>query len=288
MEEHWLANRLLAVRRFDEGGEPAVMLHGLGGTSLNWTDLAFQMAGRLDSWAIDLPGFGATPPPRDGDYSPQGYARGVVELIDEHIEESVHLFGNSMGGAIALQVAARYPDRVRSLTLISPALPGNRVRSANFHLPVLAVPGVGERLTARYMKQAPVTRVRDTLRTCYADTDRIHPQRLAEAIAEVERRDRLTYSSDAWVQALRGLLKNMVETGPERPLALARRITAPTLLIYGQKDKLVDPRGAHRVGNLIPDSRVVMLPDSGHVAQMEHPEYVKHYWEELIGPPWRP
>lgn len=282
VEECWLTNRLLAVRRVDGGGTPAVMVHGLGGNSLNWTDLAYGFQGRLDSWAVDLPGFGASPPPRDGDYSVAGHARAVVELIDEQVQAPVHLFGNSLGGAVALQVASRYPDRIRSLTMISPALPGTRPAKGNIHMPVMAVPGVGSRLMARYAKTPAASRTRATIDLCFASPSRLSRERLDEAIKETERRDRLTYPPDAFVQSLRGLFRTMVEKGPERPWKLAEKVVCPTLLIYGGQDELIDAKAAHQAGNRIPDARVVLLPDCGHVAQMEHPEQIIGFWNELI------
>jgi pimeloyl-ACP methyl ester carboxylesterase len=285
VEECWLPNRLLGVRRVAGGGTPTVMIHGLGGSSLNWTDLAYGLEGRLDTWSVDLPGFGASPPPRDGDYSPAGHARAVVELIDKQIQSPVHLFGNSMGGAIALQIAAKYPDRVRSATLISPALVSGRPSMTNIHMPVIAVPGIGERIVARYLRAAPARRVQTTIDTCFASPDRYSKLRMEEAVAEAQRRDRLTYPVDAFVKSLRGLLRSMVDKGPEGPWELARSVQCPTLLVYGRKDKLVDPKTAYKAGNAIPDSRVVVLPDVGHVAQMENPAEVIRYWYDLIDGP---
>ena len=99
----WLAQRALSVRHRPgaPGAEPAVMIHGLGGSSLNWTDLMVGLSDRLDSSAVDLAGFGESPPPRDGDFSPLGQARGIADLIQEKYSEPVHLFGNSLGGAVA-------------------------------------------------------------------------------------------------------------------------------------------------------------------------------------------
>lgn len=282
-EEIWLDNRMVTVRRVAEGGTPAVMIHGLGGSSLNWTDLAWDLAGRLDTWAVDLPGFGASPPPRDGDYSPAGQAAGVLELITERIGRPVHVFGNSMGGAIAVQLAARAPEWVRSVTMVSPALPGGRITRSNMHLPVIAVPGVGERILRRYLRSSPEFRARATIDVCFADPRRLHPERLAEAVAEVARRDSLTYVGDAFAQSTRGLMATFLERGPERPVALMRRIRKPVLLIYGRKDQLVDPLGGYKLASQFPDARVVVIPDSGHVAQMEHPELVAAAWRDLIG-----
>ncbi len=282
-EEIWLDDRMLTVRRVAEGGTPTVMIHGLGGSSLNWTDLALEFRGRLDSWAVDLPGFGASPPPRDGDYTPAGHARAVLDLITERIGRPVHIFGNSMGGAIAVQLAARAPQWVRSMTLVSPALPGGKIKRSNMHLPVIAVPGVGERLLRRYLQASPEFRAKATIDVCFADPGRMHPERMAEAVAEVDRRDSLPYTGDAFVQSTRGLLATFVERGPQRPAALMTRIHCPVLLVYGRKDQLVDPSGGYKIASHLANARVVVIPDSGHVAQMEHPELVAGAWRDLIG-----
>lgn len=257
-------------------------VHGLGGSSLNWTDLMARLQPYVDGWAVDLGGFGASPPPRDGDMTPAGHARGVAELIDDIGNGPVHLFGNSLGGAVALQLAARRPDLVRTLTLVSPALPSLFATKSNFHLPVIAVPGVGERLVPKYLESDAGGRVRGTIDVTFADPSRVAPERLAEAVAEVRERDHLPYASDAFLRTLRGLLKTFVDVGPNRPWKLASRVTCPTLVVYGRKDPLVDPRSAHRVTKHFRDAHVVVLPDSGHVAQMEHPEFVAAAWERFL------
>lgn len=283
VEEVWLTDRMLTVRRVAQGGTPTVMIHGLGGSSLNWTDLAYEFAGRLDTWAVDLPGFGSSPPPRDGDYSLAAQARAVLALITERIGRPVHLFGNSMGGAISVQLAARAPEWVRSVTLVAPALPGGKIMKTNAHLPVIAVPGVGERVLRRYLRASPEFRAKATIDVCFADSQRMPPQRMAEAVAEVTRRDGLTYTGDAFVQSTRALLATMIDRGPDRPVALLAKIERPVLLIYGRKDQLVDPLGGYKVASHLPDARVVVIPDCGHVAQMEHPELVAAAWRDLIG-----
>ena len=115
-----------------EGAEPALFVHGLGGSATNWTDLMDLLrkppADRPDEPAIaceavDLPGFGFSPVPASGDYSIDAMAAAVGDLIDARGHWPVHLVGNSLGGAVCVRLAARRPDLVRTLTLISPALP---------------------------------------------------------------------------------------------------------------------------------------------------------------------
>lgn len=110
------------------GVAPALLVHGLGGSSQNWSALMPLLTDVLDSEAVDLPGFGDSPPPDDGNYSVTGHARAVIRLLDAGGRGPVHLFGNSLGGAVATRVAAVRPDLVRTLTLVSPALPEIRVQ----------------------------------------------------------------------------------------------------------------------------------------------------------------
>ena len=128
-----------------------IFVHGLGGSSLNWTDLMLTLDTQLTGYAVDLPGFGMSPPPRDGDYTPSGHARAVAEFILAKGLGPVDLFGNSLGGAVALQLAARKPELVRSLTLISPAFPSLYATKGNVHLPAIAIPGIGEKLIPKYL-----------------------------------------------------------------------------------------------------------------------------------------
>jgi pimeloyl-ACP methyl ester carboxylesterase len=280
----WLAQRALSVRHRPGalGAEPAVMIHGLGGSSLNWTELMAGLSDRLDCSAVDLAGFGESPPPRDGDFSPLGQARGVAELIQERHSEPVHLFGNSLGGAVALQLAARYPELIRSLTLISPALPRLLPTRETMHMPIIALPGVGDRLLKRYGRVDAEQRVQSTFELTCEDSSRVHPQRMVDALAEVRARDSLSYVSDVYRQSLRGLIATYLERGPERPWKLAESITVPTLLIYGRVDRVVNSVAAHRATRHFPNAHVVTIPDSGHVAQIEHPELVERSWRHFI------
>lgn len=281
-----LRDRTLMARHapaLDDDAPAAVFVHGLGGSALNWTDLMGLLQPDVDGWAVDLGGFGQSPPPRDGDMSPRGHARSVAEFIESLDRGPVHLFGNSLGGAIAVQLAGRSPHLVRSLTLVSPALPGYRVTRSSAHLPVLAVPGVGERLIPKFNEQNSAgARVKGTIDVCFADPSRLSDARRAEAVAETEGRDHLPYAADAMLRSLRGLLATYVDRGPQRPWKLAEQVTCPTLVVYGQKDPLVDAKAAHRITKHFRDAHVVVLPDSGHVAQMEHPEFVAQAWQRYL------
>jgi pimeloyl-ACP methyl ester carboxylesterase len=261
------------------GSEPAVFVHGLGGSALNWTDLMAQLSDagatpQLATEALDLPGFGFSPPPADSDYSLDARVAAVTALIDKRGYGPVHLIGNSLGGAISTRVAARRPDLVKTLTLISPALPDLRPRPLPLRLAVVAMPGVGRWLVTK-MKTLPVERrAESSIAELYVDPDRIQPERRAEAIAEMLRRDALGYSVDALLGSARSLLTEYTRPGPASLWADAARVTAPTLLIHGSHDRLVNPGMSGRAARTFPNCRVIVLPRIGHVAMMERPEEV--------------
>ena len=258
------------------------MVHGLGGSALNWTDLMAQLTDRLDSRAPDLPGFGFSPPPDDGDYSLDGHARAVIALLEHDDRGPVHLFGNSLGGVVATHVASSRPDLVRSLVLISPALPNFRPGLWRTQVALLSLPGLGQLLSRRLVDMSPQERVRGLLDLVYADPSVISPERVAEAVVEVERRAALPYAVDAMAASTRGLVTSFLVSGSSAPWARASRVTAPTLLMYGREDKLVSSRVAPKAKAAFPNATVVVLPKTGHVAQMEHPELVARFVREHL------
>jgi len=170
------------------------------------------LAPDFDCAALDLPGSGFSPPPRTGaGYSVTGHAGTVARLIETLDAGPVHLVGNSMGGAVAVRLAARRPDLVRTLTLISPALPDLKLRASAAHFPVLALPFAGEWLIRRYTARYPVeNRVSSVFATCFYDPARVHPDRLALEVEALRRRDELSYEA----------------TSLARAAALARRVAA--------------------------------------------------------------
>lgn len=263
--------------------ESAVFIHGLGGSSTNWTELMALLAPHVHCVAVDLPGFGQSPPPMHGDYKLSAHADITAAVIRGELgDRPVHIFGNSMGGATAVQLAARYPELVRSMTLISPALPELRPRRSNIHMPLTAIPGLGEKLMERVLRNDVEWRVKMSTEICYSDPSTLDPRRMADQIAEARERDEYPHTAEASLASLRGLLATYFDYSHQSPWKLARKIAAPTLLIYGRDDKLVNPRAAFRSSRAFPNARIMVMPRTGHVAQMEHPRWVAQAWFELI------
>lgn len=265
-----------------EGLPPALYVHGLGGSSQNWSALMPLLDGLVDSEALDLPGFGDSPPPDDGNYSVTGHARAVIRYLDAAERGPVHLFGNSLGGAVATRVAAVRPDLVETLTLISPALPEIRAQRTAWPTALLSVPGVARLFTRLTKEWSAEQRVRGVMALCYGDPGMVTPEGFRDAVEEMERRLALPYFWDAMARSSRGLVNAYTLGGQHGLWRQAERVLAPTLLVYGGRDQLVAYRMARRAARAFRDSRLLSLPDAGHVAMMEYPETVASAFRELL------
>ncbi|GAA4966919.1 hypothetical protein GCM10023238_38490 [Streptomyces heliomycini] len=205
-----------------EGLPSALYIHGLGGSSLNWSALMPLLDDVVDSEAVDLPGFGDSPPPDDGDYSVTAHARVVIRYLDATGRGPVHLFGNSLGGAVRDPCRRRTPDLVRTLTLVSPALPELRVQRTAVPTGLLAVPGVATAVhpdhprvdggTARPGRDAAL------LRRSRAGVAGRVPQRRAGDGARL----RLPYFWDAMARSARGIVSAYLLGRPARTVAPGR------------------------------------------------------------------
>lgn len=260
----------------------ALFVHGLGGSSQNWTALMPLLQDVLDSEAVDLPGFGDSPPPDDGNYSVTGHARAVIRFLDAGGRGPVHLFGNSLGGAVATRVAAVRPDLVRTLTLISPALPEIRVQLSAAPTALLAVPGIVSLFARMTRDWSAEERTRGVMALCYGDPARVSADGLRDAVAEMERRLALPYFWDAMARSARGIVDAYTLGGQHGLWRQAERVLAPTQLVYGGRDRLVSYRMARRASAAFRDARLLTLPDAGHVAMMEYPEAVAQAFRELL------
>jgi pimeloyl-ACP methyl ester carboxylesterase len=266
-----------------DGREVVLCLHGMTGDATNWTDLMAELRPDFAAVAVDLPGSGFSPPPRTRrGYSITALARIVAELIEALGTGPVHLIGNSMGGAVALRTAARRPDLVRTLTLISAALPDRRPHRQTIHFPVIAVPLLGDRLVRQFSRIPAENRIAGVIQACYCNPAAIHPARLAASVEELRRRDELGYDIAVVTGAARTLV---AETLRPRAFSLwrdAERLTMPSLVLFGAQDRLVSPDLAARTAKTFPGARVAVLDQTGHLGQMEHPAVVASLFREMV------
>ncbi len=243
--------------------------------------------------SLDLPGFGRTEPPRHFDYSMPAHADTVARFVRGLDAGPVHLFGNSMGGAISMLVASRHPELVRTLTLISPAMPDLRPYFSRMSDPRLAVaylPVVGPPVRRSMAREDVDRRVMRLLTLCFAEPDRIPESRRREAADEFVERERLVWSNPALARSTVGLFRTWLAPRSRSLWSIAPTISAPTLVVWGAKDKLVTVRKAPRTAQLLPRGRLLVLPNTGHVSQMERPGTVARavlgMWERVEAGEW--
>lgn len=266
------------------GVTPAVYVHGLGGSATNWTDLAGVLAPLMPSYALDLPGFGLSDPPADGDYSLGACARLVVSYVEQL--GPVHLFGNSMGGAVALMVAARRPDLVVTLTLVSPAVPDLRPdprRVSDIRLPLAFVPVLGRRVRHQLANTSPQVRAEQMIRLCFADPDAVPEHKIAAAVAEAGDRSGQSWASQALGKSFGAMLQAWVSVPGRSLWSIAAQVQAPTLLVWGTEDRLVSVDRSPRLVRTIKRSRLLVFNRVGHVAQMEKPVAVGRAVRAMLG-----
>jgi pimeloyl-ACP methyl ester carboxylesterase len=257
----------------DASGTPVVLVHGLGGSHLNWVHVGPALAAGRRVVALDLPGFGLTPA---GDRSTSVHANAVVlaRFLDEVLGAPAVLVGNSMGGMISLLLAARSPERVAGLVLVDPALPAPRQRqdrqvAVTFAL--YAVPRVGElflsRLQSRYTDRQ---RVLGTVQLCFADASRADAAVVDAGVTLTQWRGALPAKDTEFLGAARSLLA--VLRRPRRYDALISGIDRPVLLVHGDRDRLVPFAAAQRTATRNPGWSTAWLDGVGHTPQLEVPE----------------
>jgi pimeloyl-ACP methyl ester carboxylesterase len=266
----------LHVRRTTgpETGELVVYLHGLGGSASNFTDLAGLLATRYPGMAVDLPGFGRSAPPEGFDYALDSHAEVVAAFVGGLPQRPVHLVGNSMGGAVALLIAARHPELVRTLTLLAPAMPDLRVDPRRLSDPrmVLAfLPFVGGEARRRLAAVPPAQRVEQMLRACFADPSAVSDARRVAAAEELTERAGLAWAAAALNRSTEGLIRSWLTPRARSLWQVAGKVAAPALVVWGAADKVVSVRKAPRTAALLPRGRLFVLPRTGHVPQMERP-----------------
>jgi pimeloyl-ACP methyl ester carboxylesterase len=270
-----------------------VYVHGLGGSSTNWTDLAALLSPFAAGVAVDLPGFGLSEPGPGFDFSLEAHADVVASFVNGLDAGPVHLVGNSMGGAVALLVAARRPELVRTLTLISPAMPDRRPDPRRLSDPMMVLaylPLIGRRARRRLASFGPRERAAQVIKLCFAHPEAFPSHRMDELVEEHAARAGLKWADAAMSQSTLGIFRTWFARGSASLWSIAPLVSAPTLVVWGTEDRVISVRRAARTATALPHGRLLVLPRTGHVAQMERPiavaKAVLGMWERVEAEGW--
>ena len=255
-------------------GPDLVLVHGLGGSVDNWSAVGPALADRYRVFALDLRGFGRTPLEDRGSTQVKDNRVLLDRFLDEVVGGPAILVGNSMGGMISILESAAEPEKVRALALVDPVLPYEATEHGD-----PAVVGVfsvymlenAHEIVQGYLDSAgPEESVRMTLELCSVDAKRI-PQDAVEALVSLahERAD-MKWAARAQIEAARSLLE--LSANADEYFAAVAAVTAPTLLLHGEKDRLIPLAAAEALAAKRPDWTFEVFEDIGHIPQLEAPE----------------
>jgi pimeloyl-ACP methyl ester carboxylesterase len=280
------------VHYIDFGGEgqPLLMVHGLGGSALNWAAVGPQLSKQYHAVAIDLAGFGQTPLFRRS--ATLGANANLVHRFAEQVlGEPVVLIGNSMGGHIGILEAGDHPASVRALVLVDPAIPGLRAIRPQAGLlgvtAAISIPGLAEIVVDRRVRRLGAERlVQQTISMVAADPARIDPALMeAHVLLTRERGNLGRQNSRAFLQATRSLGLRMADP---RFWIKVRKVKAPTLVVHGALDRLIPVSAVRDLVRRRPDWTLEVLEGVGHVPMMETPDLflrvVNHWMAYRIAP----
>lgn len=260
---------------------PQLLVHGLGGSSVTWIEVMRGLSEHGPVVAVDLPGFGRTRPGSADALTVRGYVEFLVEVVDALGWDQFTVHGNSMGGLVATFLAARHPERVQRLVLVSPAFPP-RI-PVGLVVPSRAtldgmVPIALSSLTAAALGIVGLAgadlderRNRALLKLIYPDPDGVDRRVLALMAAdfaqdsENDGRDRRRAMLSA-TRSIAGLW-----TDPRRAWRAIDRVAAPTLLLGGTADALVPARVLRAVVARRTDWTGRVLDDRRHALMLEDP-----------------
>jgi 2-hydroxymuconate-semialdehyde hydrolase len=244
----------------DPAHPPVLMLHGIGRSLEDWAPQHDRLSGGYRMISVDMPGFGLSdrlPEP----VTLESLAAGVEQTLAALGEERpLHLMGNSLGGAVAMRMLTRAPDRVLTLTLVNSAGFGKEVAA---FLRVLAVPGLGRRLMRRYDRHA----ARRVERALFVDRGLITDERVDFGLRVAARPE---YAA-VFLEAARsvGGLRGVRAAWRTALLAEVARHPRPTLLVWGDRDLILPAKHLAAARAAFPDAEWKLFADCGHMPQIE-------------------
>lgn len=256
-------------------GNPILALHGLGGSLYSWRELKGKLPNH-ELILIDLKGAGKSPKPHDKHYSILEQADLIYDFIQEKDLKNLTLLGNSYGGALSLLVAiklcksAEDRGRLSKLILIDS---GGYNESLPWHLRLMRTPVLG--WLAMYLLPPKIS-IGMVIRNAYCHPGNVTKEQIAEYAGPI---------------AARGGRHALLQTGKQAIPKNVNQITddyknisVPTLILWGDADQLIPLKIGKKLDEAIPDSRLVLIPEAGHIPQEEQPAKIICEIREFLEP----
>ncbi len=256
----WLEVGGMRVHLRDEGPRddphPIVLLHGTSASLHTWDGWAANLKARRRVIRFDLPAFGLTGPHPANDYSIAAYVQFVTQVMDALGVQTFVLAGNSLGGHIAWATAVAQPQRVSQLILVDSAGYPNVSQSVPIGFELARLPGL------RHLMEYVLPRgvVQSSLRNVYGDPSKVTPEL-------VDRYYELTLRAGN-----RAALAYRFQQGLSGDTEALKTLKIPSLVMWGARDRLIPPDNAQKFVRDLPNARLFVFDDLGHVPHEEDPQ----------------
>jgi pimeloyl-ACP methyl ester carboxylesterase len=262
------------IAYLDEGqGPPLILLHGYGGSMWQW-EYQQPLTAQFRVITPDLIGSGLSDKPAI-DYRPEELIDSIRGLMDELGLPTATLIGNSMGGGVAIGMALTYPERVHRLVLID-GLPDHvrerlvsplMQRAINTHAPAWLA-----RFGALFLGNRTMEAV---LKEIVYDPRLVTPLVLDRSNRNRQRADMITPLLS---------LRNSLPLWEQHFAPRLKDIRHSTLILWGEHDRLFPPQVGRDLHTIIPHSKLIVIPDAGHIPQWEQPQAVNRHIREFLQP----
>jgi pimeloyl-ACP methyl ester carboxylesterase len=250
----------MQVHYRDEGkGFPIVLVHGTASSLHTWNDWTKELTKTNRVIRMDLPAFGITGPNKNADYSIKSYTNFLYQFLEKIKIDKFHLAGNSLGGNIAWNYTADYPDKVEKLILVDASgLPTNKPQPAIFKMAKTPV------LNSLFLYITPKFFIKKNMEEVYVDDSK-----LTDSLVTRYHKMALRVGNR---QAFIDRAKTDFKLGEKANFDKLQGIQTPTLLIWGAQDNWIPLNNGKRMDSVLTNSKLVVLENSGHVPMEENPE----------------
>ena len=260
----------MQVHYRDEGkGFPIVLVHGTASSLHTWDDWSKELLKTNRVIRMDLPAFGLTGPNKTADYSIKAYTSFLNDLLTKLHVEKFYLAGNSLGGNIAWNYAAEHPDKVEKLVLVDASgLPTNKPQPAIFKMAKTPF------LNSLFLYVTPKFFIKKNMEEVYADGSKITD----ELVTRYHKMALRVGNRQAFIDRA----KIDFKLGSKANYNKLKSINTSTLLIWGAQDNWIPLDNGKRMDSILPNSKLVVLENSGHVPMEENPQESFAFLNEFL------
>lgn len=240
-------------------GAPVCLLHGWALNGRVWDPLVDQLQQENEVMAIDLPGHGKSSPPASGEFS----INSLSEIIRQHIKPGSVLAGWSLGGLIAINIAAKHPELVRKLVIVASSPQFANTDSWEYGIKKSVIDGFASELTNNY---------RETIHRFLA-IQTFGSEKAKPVIRELK--DKVFLNGEPHLDSLSQGLQILKHANLWKTAA---EIQCPTLIILGEKDTLIPRASGNETRKTVPNSELKIISGAGHAPFISHPdEFLKAF-----------